>query len=251
MSRWFRFYDDVINDPKVLSLPEAMRWHWVAVLCIASKHGGELPSIDHLTIMLRMGKHKVAALLTSLHGAVLLDKTETSFRPHNWDGRQYKSDVSTERVKRFRERERNVSETPPDTDTEAEKKERAPELRSGGTRKRGTRLPDDFQLTEADIEFAAEHGFAGDPLQAVFSDFGDYWRARAGPQGVKLDWPATWRRWIRTEADKRKNQGPRHANIGRGDDRSNGLRGVIQRLRSEEVGGDAPGRPPPRLLSHG
>ena len=29
--------------------------------------------------------------------------------PHNWEGRQYKSDGSTERVKRFRERQRNVS----------------------------------------------------------------------------------------------------------------------------------------------
>jgi hypothetical protein len=30
MSRWFGMYDDVINDPKVMRLSEAMRWHWVA-----------------------------------------------------------------------------------------------------------------------------------------------------------------------------------------------------------------------------
>lgn len=42
-----------------------------------------------------------------------------------------------------------------------------------------------------------------------------------------------------------------YANSGRGDDRSNGLRGVIQRLRSETGGGEAPSGPPPRLLSHG
>jgi hypothetical protein len=124
LSRWFRFYDDVINDPKVLSLPEAMRWSWVAVLCIASKNDGKLPEIQHLALMLRVSKQRAASILAALRNAGLVDKTETGFVPHNWDARQYKSDVSTERVKRFRKQERNVSsavsETAPDTDTETE-----------------------------------------------------------------------------------------------------------------------------------
>jgi hypothetical protein len=124
VSRWFRFYDDVINDPKVLSLSEPMRWSWVAVLCIASKHDGNLPSLDHVALHLRVPKQKAAAALAGLHNAGLLDKTETGFAPHNWNGRQYKSDVSTERVKRFRNGKRNVSsavsETPPDTDTDTD-----------------------------------------------------------------------------------------------------------------------------------
>lgn len=27
--------------------------------------------------------------------------------------------------------------------------------------------------------------------------FVDYWRAKAGAGGTKLDWPATWRNWMR------------------------------------------------------
>jgi len=27
--------------------------------------------------------------------------------------------------------------------------------------------------------------------------FRDYWHAKAGRDGVKLDWPATWRNWCR------------------------------------------------------
>jgi hypothetical protein len=46
MSRWFRFYDDTINDPKVLQMPEAMRWHWVAILCAASKGDGSVKRSD-------------------------------------------------------------------------------------------------------------------------------------------------------------------------------------------------------------
>jgi hypothetical protein len=123
-NRWFRFYHDAINDPKVLSLPEAMRWSWVAVLCAASKNDGKLPEIQHLALMLRVSKQRAASILAALRNAGLVDKTETGFVPHNWDARQYKSDVSTERVKRFRKQERNVSsavsETAPESDTETE-----------------------------------------------------------------------------------------------------------------------------------
>jgi hypothetical protein len=60
-----------------------------------------------------------------LVSAGLLDVTSVGLEPHNWRSRQYKSDVSTARVKQYRERHRNVSpnvtETPPEqsrTETE-------------------------------------------------------------------------------------------------------------------------------------
>jgi hypothetical protein len=117
MSRWFRLDDDVINDPKILLLPEQMRWIWVAFLCVASKNSGQLPGIKIIALSLRVKETKAAEYLTRLCIAGLIDKTETGFAPHNWAKRQFKSDVSTDRVKRFRKQERNVSETPPHTHT--------------------------------------------------------------------------------------------------------------------------------------
>jgi len=32
--------------------------------------------------------------------------------------------------------------------------------------------------------------------------FRDYWRAKPGKDGRKLDWPATWRNWMRTAEDR-------------------------------------------------
>jgi hypothetical protein len=116
MSRWFRLDDDVINDPKILLLPENLRWIWIAFLCMASKNSGRIPSIEIVALSLRVKQTKAAEYLTKLVTAGLIDRDETGFAPHNWSKRQFKSDVSTERVKRFREQERNVSETPP-TDT--------------------------------------------------------------------------------------------------------------------------------------
>lgn len=124
MSRWWRAYDDAINDPKLLRLSDEMFRAWFTLLCIASKNDGVLPPATDIALTLRMKPAKVAEWITKLHAAILLDKTETGFAPHNWNGRQYKSDVSTERVKQFRKRQRNVSsavsETPPETDTEAD-----------------------------------------------------------------------------------------------------------------------------------
>lgn len=125
MGRWFRIYDEVIDDPKLLKLPEATRWYWLAMLCAASKNGGSLPTLDDLALHLRVTNARAAALLTEMQKAGLVDRTENGFEPHNWNARQFKSDVSTERVKRFRNGKRNVSptvsETPPETETETEK----------------------------------------------------------------------------------------------------------------------------------
>lgn len=122
--RWLRLYDDTINDPKILKLPEAMRWHWIAMLCVASKNEGNLPHLDDIAIQLRVTAAKATEILTALVKAGLLDKLETGFTPHNWNGRQYKSDVSTDRVKRFRNGKRNVSETPSETETETDAEDR-------------------------------------------------------------------------------------------------------------------------------
>lgn len=116
MSRWFRFYDDAINDPKILKLSDNLFRVWVGILCAASKNDGQLPVIDDLALMIRIKPEKMRAALEALAKAGLIDTDGVISSPHNWNGRQYKSDVSTERVKRFRNAKRNVSETPPDTE---------------------------------------------------------------------------------------------------------------------------------------
>jgi hypothetical protein len=126
MNHWWRAYNEAVNDPKLQLISDSLFRAWFNLMCIASGNDGVLPAIDSLAFTLRLKTEKVAQILTHLHGAGLLDKIETGFAPHNWNGRQYKSDVSTERVKRFRNGKRNVSlavsETPPEAEqsTEAE-----------------------------------------------------------------------------------------------------------------------------------
>lgn len=67
---------------------------------------------------------------------------------------------------------------------------------------RGTRVPDPFEITPEMAEWARQHVPSLD-YQAVTEKFVDYWRAVPGAKGVKLDWTATWRNWLRTDAERR------------------------------------------------
>lgn len=108
MARWFRMYDEVLDDPKTQRLEPALFKSWVNLLCLASKHGGRLPEISDIGFALRLSDQDVSETVKSLVACGLIDETGNGLIPHNWTLRQYKSDVSTERVKRFR----NGPETP-------------------------------------------------------------------------------------------------------------------------------------------
>lgn len=69
--------------------------------------------------------------------------------------------------------------------------------------KRGTRLPDDWELTEEYL--GAAHELRPDliPLiETVAGSFADYWHAKTGQGATKIDWLATWRNWLRNEKTK-------------------------------------------------
>lgn len=68
-------------------------------------------------------------------------------------------------------------------------------IRQGPT---GVRLPADWVLPDEWREFARKerHWEAG-AIDAEGVHFFDYWRAQPGQKGIKLDWFATWRNWVR------------------------------------------------------
>ena len=62
--------------------------------------------------------------------------------------------------------------------------------------KRGSRLPQDWVLNKSMGDWATQERPDLDVRQ-VAEQFKDYWVAQAGQKGVKLDWDATWRNWVR------------------------------------------------------
>ena len=76
--------------------------------------------------------------------------------------------------------------------------------------KRGSRLSPDFLFTGDWLAFCKQERPDLEPLQ-TFEKFKDYWIAQAGQKGVKLDWFATWRNWVRNTNAPKANP----ADIGR------------------------------------
>lgn len=124
MSRWFRVYADMVDDPKVQRLPSDLFKALVNLWCLTAGNDGVLPSAEDIGFKLRVKPERVKQIISALHDADLIETDETGLRPHNWDGRQFKSDVSNERVKRHRKRKCNVTldvtATPPETETDTE-----------------------------------------------------------------------------------------------------------------------------------
>jgi hypothetical protein len=68
-------------------------------------------------------------------------------------------------------------------------------------RERASRLPSDWQIPEEWQVWAkeAKPDWSQAFLLKTASDFKDYWLA--APNGLKLDWMATWRKWVRNTND--------------------------------------------------
>lgn len=66
----------------------------------------------------------------------------------------------------------------------------------------GTRLPDPFVVGEELWRWADEQQFSREWVRSETARFADYWRAVPGARGRKLDWPATWRNWLRTASER-------------------------------------------------
>jgi hypothetical protein len=126
LNRWFRFYNDALDDPKVQRLSGDAFKLWVNLLCMASKNNGVIVTCN-VAFALRVTNENAELLVTEFLDAGLLDAIDgESVTPHNWGNRQYQSDNSAERVRRHRERRaRDVTlhaplQKRPRTDSEAD-----------------------------------------------------------------------------------------------------------------------------------
>ncbi len=128
---WFRFYHEALDDPKVQRLPPEIFKFWVNLLCLICRNDGTLPDVETIAYALRIHPSACLEPLDYLASTNLITKVVnqhgTSYLPPpSWQERQYISDTSTERVKRFRKRFRNVTCNAPDTEQNRTDKERYP-----------------------------------------------------------------------------------------------------------------------------
>lgn len=200
MKAWFRMYGEFVSDPKVQLLAFEDQRHFVALLCL--KCNGTLDSdapsqaFRDRMIAKALGLSPDAAL-EAKRRLIEVGVVTDDWQPVKWSERQFESDSSTSRVRKFRvKRSGNVSVTPQNrTDTEQTRAEKGADAPA-----RATRLPDDFELTTERRAVAEAERL---PADRTFVDFCDYWRAASGQKARKCDWDATWRNWCRRQVDFR------------------------------------------------
>lgn len=69
------------------------------------------------------------------------------------------------------------------------------------TSKKGTRLTPEWVLSKTLGDWALKEKphLTADNIRRMAESFRDYWIATPGAKGVKLDWEATWRNWVRKD----------------------------------------------------
>ena len=87
---------------------------------------------------------------------------------------------------------------------EQEPLEQPPAKAGGEKRARATRIPEPFIVTAEMWAWCHEKGFDLPWAREQTERFVDYWRGIPGQRGTKLDWPGTWRNWLRRSWDDRR-----------------------------------------------
>jgi hypothetical protein len=83
-----------------------------------------------------------------------------------------------------------------------EKNSKKSSMQNSERASRGSRIASDWVPTAEDRQLARDEGFSVAEIDREALRFRDYWTAKAGSGGVKLDWQATWRNWVRNSAEK-------------------------------------------------
>lgn len=130
--RWFRFYSEFVDDPKIAMMSDSDQLLWVKALCLASENSerGFITLTDEeicwkLRVTLETWRHAI----DKFRAKGMIEHCSGGYKIINWDKRQFESDSSAKRVAKHRSKSRtkkaiqatkracNVTVTPPDTDT--------------------------------------------------------------------------------------------------------------------------------------
>lgn len=221
---WFRYYHGAPYDPKLTMIAKnigvkrcEMTAFWDCILDRASQNSprGSIAGIDLdiISFSQDISKDTLQKMLDALIEKGVIGGDFVC----SWEKRQPKrEDHSTDRVRVYRknnslkyndshanETHGNAvkrSETPEREREEREEKERKKEKGNpSDSNSRGTRFLDK-SLSLPWKEFCIQKRPSLDP-EEIFQSFKDYWISQPGAKGIKLDWEATWRNWVRNQRD--------------------------------------------------
>lgn len=256
---WLKFYpSDWRSDPALRMCSIAARGLWMEMLCVMHENGGDL-AINAKGLMPRQlanlagcGVDEVDALLSELEDAGVFSRRE--------DGTIYSRRMIRDAEKAERDKANGRKGGNPAVMSKVgagvnpEVKAQKPEARSldlkeepnGSSKKRAVRLPDDFS---PDLQWAIEKGLSPSQAQTEADKFRDYWNGKGGASAAKLDWPGTWRNWVRSAVERLPRASPPKASTSSA--LADSAARLVQSMRSaDEIRSGSRGSGIPALVSH-
>lgn len=268
---WFKVDDGFWSHPKTATLSDAAVTLWVRAGAYSCQHLTD--GVIARPVLRLVGVESAAAELVD---AGLWTEHPDGWIFHDWDDYQETRDAVRKRRDDWRDRQKRSREraeqrrreshseshdmsrvtdsvttgvsqgvpsrpvpSRPSTSNEVDN----PPTPQGGKRAKtkGTRLVADW-MPSAELIAQMRGECPQVDLQAEHRIFVDYWIAQPGQKGVKLDWPATWRNWMRRKQGDQVKGAPKTF----GQQKQENTLALVERLREEEgraaVGsGDAPG----------
>jgi DnaD/phage-associated family protein len=174
---WIKLYHEIIDDPKMAQLPDYLWRRSIELFLLAGDYGegGLLPPVSDIAWRLRVEEKRLAENLKTLSEIGILTATEQGWLVTRFSQRQ-KAMSSTERVKRYRKRQRNTDETIRYTDTDKDT-DKEPEKDIDIEPDAGGGRPNIFQLYESNIGIITP--IISEKLKNAEEDFPDDWIEKA------------------------------------------------------------------------
>ena len=256
---WLKWHVGTFTDPKFAVIakkagqPRAVVIAvWAALLETACNDvkRGDVSSFnpEDIAAALDIEPEAVTAVFTAImaRGMVTEDRQIAAW------GKRNTFDYSTDRVRKFREKHAAVSDKPASNETDETRfivsetvgnagnveEKRGEEKRIlSPSPKRASRLPADWTLPDDWRAYLLTNRPDLD-ADAVAEDFRDYWHSRAGPDAAKLDWAATWRRWVRNQKGQANGNGTHGGKRGLTPEerRQQDLAGIVKGMGTDVYG---------------
>jgi hypothetical protein len=169
---WVKLYRDILDDLEWHELDPLAAKVLVMLWLIASEDEGRIPDTKTLAFRLRLTEIKTKEIVIKLSHWLEQDDINVISDVYQHDPLERETEIETEIKK-----DKN---------------------------KRGSRLALDFCFTKEWEDFCQQTRPELHPTK-TFDQFKDYWIAQAGQKGVKLDWFATWRNWVRSTNAPKQN----------------------------------------------
>lgn len=246
---WLRLYTEVTEDRKLRRLPPAQRWLWIAMLTEARKSpqpgrllltDGVPTTIDDLADIAAIPLDDVRAGLEAFEAQKMIGWEGDVIVLVNWGKRQFESDNSTTRWRRWKDKQRtnvegddaptpgqqtanvgaNVGPTPPDNREQRQRTETDGTSRAAGAARRRDADPDTAAAASDTADILIQCAWVEDEypdvLQQVLRSWQlvDQFNPRDGPVEAEKygrhwarsrrkprDWYRAWLNWLKKSVE--------------------------------------------------